>query len=422
MYKEYNIYFYVNENFEEEYNSWNKIDRNGYFVLGETSSAFQKIGLNKQDIVIDKSKILKIKNNHLEMKDDIIKKIPDILKKPLLILKSQSKKGRIVVFGELTSESKNPILVAMELNPKENINNVKKVYKVASAYGKSNILSINKWLSDINNILFIDNKKRTNKWLNGLGLQLPVPIEFINSENILATKRKNVNVMIKDIPNDERPRERAIRYGIESLSNEELISIIIKTGTKNYNVKELANKILSSVKDVYDLKNLTVAKLVNINGIGTVKAIELLSSLELGKRVYYNKNKNNVKLNNSEKVYEYFKDIFINEKQENFYAIYLDSKSKLLSYKLLFKGTVNTSCVHPREVFKYAFLESAYSIIVMHNHPSGDTTPSIQDKEVTNALFSIGKTMGIPVVDHIIIGNDEYFSFYEYINSNKNSI
>ena len=228
--------------------------------------------------------------------------------------------------------------------------------------------------------------------------------------------------MIKDIPKSERPRERAIKNGVEVLSNEELLSIILKTGTKNCNVKNLSSKILSSINDIQDLKNITISSLIKINGIGSVKAIELLASLELGKRVFYLEKKDNIKLNNSKKIYKYFKDLFINENQENFYAVYLDSKSKLISYKLLFKGTLNTSCVHPREIFKYAVLESAASIIVLHNHPSGDSTPSKEDEILTNKLFEIGLTMAIPVVDHIIFGNNEYFSFYEYINLNKNTI
>ena len=224
---------------------------------------------------------------------------------------------------------------------------------------------------------------------------------------------------IKDIPNNERPRERALSIGVENLSNEELLSIILKTGTKEYSVKELSNKILCRIKNINELRNFTINSLTQIKGIGKVKAIELLSSLELGKRVYYINNKNDIKLNNSKLIYEYFKDIFIDESQENFYAIYLDSKSKLISYKLLFKGTINSSCVHPREVFKYAFLESAYSIIVLHNHPSGDTSPSSEDEEVTMSLMQIGKLMAIPVVDHIIFGKDNYFSFYEYMHNNK---
>ena len=224
------------------------------------------------------------------------------------------------------------------------------------------------------------------------------------------------NIKIKDIPNSERPRERLIKYGVENLSNEELLSIILKTGTKNYSVKTLALILLQEIENIHTLKDISYNKLIKIKGIGKVKAIELLASIELGKRVFYKHENTNIKMNNSKKVFEYFKERFIDEKQENFYAIYLDSKSNLISYKLLFKGTLNSSCVHPREIFKYACLESAYSIIVIHNHPSGDPTPSKEDYNTTSSLIEIGKIISITVIDHIIIGKDTYYSFYEYIN------
>lgn len=220
-------------------------------------------------------------------------------------------------------------------------------------------------------------------------------------------------IMIKDIPIGERPRERAIKYGINSLSNEDLISIIIKTGTHNKSAKDISNNIISLISNINDLRSISFQRLKSINGIGSVKAIELLSAIELGRRVFYRVEKEKIKLNNSKVIYEYFKDLVIEENEENFYAIYLDTKSYLITYKLLFKGTINTSCVHPREIFKYALINSAYSIIVFHNHPSGDVSPSIQDKELTKSLFEIGSLMGIPVVDHLIFGRNEYFSFYE---------
>ncbi len=226
-------------------------------------------------------------------------------------------------------------------------------------------------------------------------------------------------MVIKELNENERPRERLLKYGVSNLSNEELLSIILKTGTKNISVKTLASKVLQELKDINSLKDITINKLIKIKGIGKVKAIELIASLELGKRVYYlNDNKNNI-LNSSNKVFDYFKDILMYEAQENFIAVYLDSKSRIISYKLLFKGTLNTSCVHPREIFKYAFLESAYSIIIIHNHPSGEVDPSIPDIELTNNLFNIGKLMGIPVVDHIIIGKTKYYSFYENMHKNN---
>ncbi len=223
------------------------------------------------------------------------------------------------------------------------------------------------------------------------------------------------DIKIKDIIKEERPRERFIKYGVENLSNEELLAIILKNGTREYSVKTLAIKLLNSLGSIDKLKSSTINSLTKIKGIGCVKAIELLSIVELSKRINMT-DINSIKLNNSKIIFEYFKYIFENEKQEYFYAIYLDSKSKLISYKLLFKGTINTSCVHPREVFKYAVLESAYSIIVMHNHPSGDPTPSHQDIEITKSLFELGKIMAIPVVDHIVFGSDSYYSFYENLN------
>ena len=227
---------------------------------------------------------------------------------------------------------------------------------------------------------------------------------------------------IKEMLESERPRERMLSLGTNNLSNEELISIILKTGTSGYSVKTLSRNILSELDDITSLKDMTINRLTKIKGIGKVKAIELLSAIELGKRVYYASEQKEVVLNNSRKIFEYFKNIFTYEKQENFYALYLDTKSKLISFKLLFKGTLNSSTVHPREVFKYAFLESAASVIVIHNHPSGDISPSIQDIEVTESLMKIGSIIKIPVIDHIIRGKDKYYSFYEYMNTLKNKL
>ena len=225
--------------------------------------------------------------------------------------------------------------------------------------------------------------------------------------------------MIKDIIKSERPRERLLNAGASSLSNEELLSIILKTGTKNISVKDLSRTVLNEIHDITNLRDVTYNKLIKIKGIGSVKAIELLASLELGRRVYYTSLKDKVRLNNSSLIFNYFKNLFINETQENFYALYLNTKMELISYKLLFKGTINTSVVHPREIYRHAFLESAYSVIVIHNHPSNNTTPSNEDTELTNKLFEIGNIMSIPLLDHIIIGKDNYYSFYENMHKKE---
>ena len=220
------------------------------------------------------------------------------------------------------------------------------------------------------------------------------------------------NTLIKDIPKIERPRERFKLYGKENVSNEELLSIILNTGVKNKSVKELSNSILSKMNDISDLKNMTLNNLKKINGIGEAKAIKILAAVELGKRVYYVNNTHNIKMDSPDKIYEYIKGEVEGLEQEHFYALYLDSKKNLIDKKLLFIGTLNRSIVHPREIFKYAYLLSASSIICVHNHPSGDTIPSKEDMFLTKNLVEIGKMQGIAVVDHIIVGNN-YYSFFE---------
>ena len=219
-------------------------------------------------------------------------------------------------------------------------------------------------------------------------------------------------IKFKDIPNDDKPRERLFNYGANNLSNEELISIILKTGSKNFSVKEVSLKILEFVKDITMLKDIGISSLMKIDGIGRVKAIELKAALELGRRVYSNNNTiNKIKMNNPLVIYEYFKEVLIDKKQEYFYCIYLDTKGNLLDKKCLFIGTINNSVIHPREIFKEAYLLSANGIICVHNHPSGDSTPSKEDIVVTRKLQELGIIHGIKIIDHVIIGNNNYYSF-----------
>lgn len=223
------------------------------------------------------------------------------------------------------------------------------------------------------------------------------------------------NLMIKDIPNTEKPRERLLKYGVENISTADLIAIILKTGTKSYSVKYLAAKVLSIIDTVDKLKDLTINHLINIHGIGTVKALELIAAIELGRRVHYEPTiKPKIKLNHPEKIYTYFKYLINDIKQEVFYCLYLDNKKRLIDKRLLFKGTINKSIVHPREIFKQAYLLSASSIICVHNHPSGDPAPSDEDILLTKRLVTIGNFQGIKIVDHIIIGHHKYYSFYEH--------
>lgn len=221
------------------------------------------------------------------------------------------------------------------------------------------------------------------------------------------------NILVKDIPLLDRPRERLLRYGVINLSNEELLSIILKNGTKNESVMSLSYNILKSINNISDLKDISINKLTKINGIGEVKALTLLASIELGRRVYQENNSIKILLNDSELVYKYVINKLYDKKQEYFICLYLDNKKYLIEDKTLFIGTINKSTVHPREIFKYAYLLSSSSIILVHNHPSGDTLPSKEDICLTNCLIEIGKLNGIPIIDHIIVGNNNYFSFYK---------
>lgn len=222
-----------------------------------------------------------------------------------------------------------------------------------------------------------------------------------------------MNTLIKDIPILDRPRERFIKYGASYLSNEELLSIVLKTGYKGYSVKDISNNILKEIKDITDLKELTINKLIRINGIGEVKAITLLSAIELGRRVYSNKNNMIIKLNNSKEIYNYIKDKLIYEKQEYFYCLYLDTNNKLIEDKLLFIGTLNKANIHPREIFKYAYINDSTRIILIHNHPSNNVIPSKEDIILTKNIIDIAKIHNIKVLDHIIVGLNNYYSFYD---------
>ncbi len=224
-------------------------------------------------------------------------------------------------------------------------------------------------------------------------------------------------IRIKDIPVNDRPCERLIMSGAESLSNEELIAIIFKTGTNGMSAKDLAAYLLSSIGGLNSLNTINYKLLSGIKGIGMSKACNLLASIELGKRLNVEISTiNNIKFNNPEVISKYYLNKLKYKKQEYFYAMYLDNNKKIISDKQLFVGTLNYSLVHPREIFKEAYLLSASSIVVLHNHPSGNITPSKQDCDITNNLINVGKLLGISVIDHIIIGNNSYYSFRQ--NSN----
>lgn len=221
-------------------------------------------------------------------------------------------------------------------------------------------------------------------------------------------------VAIKELPKSDRPRERLLQEGVSNLSNEELLAIILKTGGKDSSAKDLALSLLKKLGPISKLRNIHIEQLLKFKGIGPAKACELMAAIELSKRIRIDKEPiKGKKILNSDMVFDYYKHTFTDEEQECFYALYLNQQKKVICEKLLFKGTINYSVVHPREVFKEAYLTGATSFICIHNHPSGNVTPSKQDILLTKQLQEIGTIMGIVLDDHLIIGYQNYYSFFE---------
>ena len=221
-----------------------------------------------------------------------------------------------------------------------------------------------------------------------------------------------MNYTIKELEIDSRPRERLKKYGSNVLSDEELLAILLRTGTKEVNAKTLAANILKNIGGITNFNNTSLNDLATIKGIGEVKAITILAALELGKRAL-KINTNHLKILNNKSVYDLFKYDFINVYQEKFIALFLDIKNNLITYETIFIGTLSNATIHPRELFKAAIKNSASKIIILHNHPTGNSNPSNADIALTKKLNDIGELMSIPIIDHIIIGYHNYYSFTE---------
>ncbi len=220
--------------------------------------------------------------------------------------------------------------------------------------------------------------------------------------------------MIKEMPILERPRERFIEYGAEKLQTYELIAIILRTGSTDLSVIELSKNILYHFQTLKELSSTAIKDLIKIKGIGPSKAIQLLAAFELGKRTHTEAFLPQTMLNRPEKVFQYMKTELELKTQEQLVALYLNTKGELIKKKTLFVGSLNSSLIHPREIFKYAVIFSAASIVLVHNHPSGDPTPSSQDLDITKRIYDNSLMMDIQLVDHIIIGRDRYYSFKEH--------
>ena len=220
---------------------------------------------------------------------------------------------------------------------------------------------------------------------------------------------------MNDLPKDELPREKALKYGFNSLSDAELLAILLRTGTKQLNVKQLALNILKEMDNLNGLQNSRISKLASIKGVGMVKAITILAALELGKRLNKEDFDKPLKIRETKDVYNAFKSELENESQEKLMAIFLNNQNLVLANKILFIGISNQSLIEPKTIFKEAMLYNATRIIILHNHPSGNSNPSKEDYMITDTIRKAGDLLNIKLIDHLIIGKDEYFSFYDYL-------
>lgn len=223
----------------------------------------------------------------------------------------------------------------------------------------------------------------------------------------------NKMLKIKDLPESERPRERLFRYGSEALSNIELLAILLGCGSKKENIISLSSRIIHNIGGLNGIMESTLEDFINIDGIGKAKAAKLMAAIELSKRFKSFRDGDNYKICNSRDAAMLVMEEMKSLKQENLVVIMLNTKNVVIGVKRAFVGSLNSSIVHPREVFNDAIKKSSASIIVCHNHPSGDPSPSDEDIKVTYRLSKCGEILGIQLIDHLIIGSGKYISLKE---------
>ncbi|OJG98664.1 DNA repair protein RadC [Enterococcus termitis] len=220
-------------------------------------------------------------------------------------------------------------------------------------------------------------------------------------------------LFIREMPEDCLPRERLEIVGEKALSNQELLAILLRTGSKSTNVMEVASKFLNYFHHLYELKNATVTEMMEIKGIGRIKAIELRAAIEFGYRIQQSTQMKLGRVSSSYQIAQNLMYELQDLQQEHLICLYLNTKNEVIKQETVFKGSLNQSVAHPREIFRCAVKYSAARLILAHNHPSGNPTPSESDVHFTQRMQECGKMMGIEVLDHIIIGEQTYVSMRE---------
>ena len=223
------------------------------------------------------------------------------------------------------------------------------------------------------------------------------------------------SILINEMSEYERPREKLMTKGAKYLSDSELLAILIRTGSKNLSAIDLANRVINADSEgIRSLQNITVEELSSIKGIGTAKACQIIAALELGKRISRLSKGHRPQITHPGDISNIYMEEMRYLRKEVFKTVLLNTKNEIICDIDVSTGTLNSSIVHPREVFTEPIKRSANSIMLVHNHPSGNPSPSGEDKKITRRLMECADIIGIKILDHIILGDGVYFSFKEH--------
>ncbi len=224
-----------------------------------------------------------------------------------------------------------------------------------------------------------------------------------------------MTVMVRDLPQEERPREKLIQRGAAALSDTELLAILLRTGTASVSVLHLAEEVLAKYKDkgLVSIMNISPQEIATVHGVGLAKAATIVAAVELGRRLSAKAAQKLEKIEGPEDVARYASPLLRFEQKEHFLVMLLDVRNRVLAMPTVSVGSLTASVAHPREIFREAIRYSAANMILIHNHPSGDPTPSREDVQITKQMMKAGEIMGIPVLDHVIIAGDGFLSLKE---------
>lgn len=224
---------------------------------------------------------------------------------------------------------------------------------------------------------------------------------------------ESLNYTLRDVPNEERPRERMIQYGAQALSNAELLAILLRTGTFQESAVHVAQRLLRESGGLRKLADMSIEQFTEIKGIGAAKALQIQAGIELGRRMARSAMNETVTIRSPQDVASLLTEDMRYLQKEHFVCLFLNTKNHVIGQETLSMGSLNASIVHPREVFRAAIKRSSASIVCAHNHPSGDPTPSPEDIQITKRLVQAGDIVGIDVLDHIVIGDQRFVSLKE---------